>query len=374
MFWTKHIRQIRELKEKLNQAEAALAARSNELDELRAQWDSAVRRRDELTHRQSMLEGVFERLGLFGDSAQSVYDSLAGLASGMQEDREHSARAGSTLDANLVAVERMARNLREMSQRTDATSAKVERLNQRTSQIGGIVQLIKEVADQTNLLALNAAIEAARAGEQGRGFAVVADEVRKLAERTTSATGEIARLVGTIQDEARDVKAMMEISPQQATDIARDGDEATRGMQALRDLTLAMTGTIAASALRSFIETAKFDHLVFRFEVYKVFLGISAREPSDFAGHTACRLGSWYYEGDGRRCFSRLPGYREIERPHIDVHRHGADAVRSFHAGAIEPAMASIREMEKAGVQVMQELERMAVAGKNNPNALCPHG
>lgn len=115
--------------------------------------------------------------------------------------------ASSATDALNIAeegrevVNRTSIEVKEIANNVSETSNVIQSLGEQSKQIGDIVNVIKEIADQTNLLALNAAIEAARAGEQGKGFAVVADEVRKLAEKTTKATEQISERIKTIQDE-----------------------------------------------------------------------------------------------------------------------------------------------------------------------------
>ncbi|MDO8812992.1 MAG: methyl-accepting chemotaxis protein [Gallionella sp.] len=141
------------------------------------------------------------------DSASSVASSVEELSVSISETAGNAQIAAEIVAKSRVGTAQVlatmsdtVRNVNGIAELIRESDANVGRLDDRSKKIGGIIQVIKEVADQTNLLALNAAIEAARAGEQGRGFAVVADEVRKLAERTSKATEEIASLIGDIQN------------------------------------------------------------------------------------------------------------------------------------------------------------------------------
>ena len=369
MFNNGYKQEVVTLREKLQNFEQLLNERETSVLTLQQQHETTIAEFNNTAELSNMHGQLFQHLNSYCESAKEVQSTLAKLAQTMKYENEQIGEATGALSTNLTAVERISDNLQKMSEKTVETAASVDHLNERTNQIGGIVKLIKEIADQTNLLALNAAIEAARAGEQGRGFAVVADEVRKLAERTSTATSEIGQLVSAIQQETAAVKALVEVSPQQAEEFHKDGQQAVHSMKDLMQITVQMKNAIGTSALRSFVEVAKVDHLVFKFEIYKVFLGTSTKKPEEFASHKACRLGKWYYEGEGNHCFSKLHGFREMEEPHQRFHRYGLEAVTHFYEGHYQQGIEAIAEMEKASFKVLESLETVAVSGKENINS-----
>jgi hypothetical protein len=341
------------------------------LDEIRVRAETHAAENAGIARELKLLKGTCRQLLSYSETLAESQNSLAALARSMKAETVQISHACDSVGGTHHVIERMTNRIEDFAQRQHASAEAVGQLHARTGEIDGIVKLIKDIADQTNLLALNAAIEAARAGEAGRGFAVVADEVRKLAERTGKATNEISGLVRAIQEEADLVRSQVQLAPEVTDVIRREGRQAYDGIEQLAAMSTKMIGTIAASALRSFVETAKVDHLVFKMDIYKVLLGLSDKTEADFSSHSHCRLGRWYYEGDGHDCFANLPGYLEIEPPHVDVHHQGMLAVKFLRAGRTEQSLEALTRMEEASVQVLRNLETMAASGENTPSALC---
>jgi methyl-accepting chemotaxis protein len=146
--------------------------------------------------------------------------------------------------------------MNSIAERVETAAKTVDALGLRSEQIGAIIGTIEDIADQTNLLALNAAIEAARAGEQGRGFAVVADEVRALAERTTRATKEIGGMIKAIQQETKAAVASMEQSVTQVEQGTSHASDSGRSLQEILDIINDVTDQISQIATAAEEQTA----------------------------------------------------------------------------------------------------------------------
>ncbi|HJW24960.1 MAG TPA: methyl-accepting chemotaxis protein [Rhodocyclaceae bacterium] len=342
---------------------AEAEALRGELAAAREQISQADGQREQLLARQALLDGVLGNIPRFGESLSGIRQSFSGLSTQLNEDSATALTAAAESDANRAAFEKIATSLHTMVERIGAAGQSVEGLAQRAGEIGGIVQLIKEIAEQTNLLALNAAIEAARAGEAGRGFAVVADEVRKLAERTAKATTEIGGLVAGIQAETSHAREIMEMGAGNAASHGAESEAATHSMQRLLGFSRRMQDNIASSSRLANAELANIEELTLKLEVYKVLLGLSDLKPEDLPDETQCRLGRWYYEGEGKAEFSRLPGYREMEAPHQAVHDYARRAVERYRAGDAAGALEALTRMEEANLTVMAGMDRILASG-----------
>ncbi len=361
-------------------------------------------------------------IGHLDDRAMAMASASEEMSANVAHVAERTDQANiSIIDANQqsqdagTAVSHAVNAMDNINQQVQQAGERVQALTEASTEINGILTVIKKISDQTNLLALNATIEAARAGDVGKGFAVVAHEVKELSHQTREATENIVEKIKRIQQDVSaisesmqginkavehgsrdmgDVNERMGKMADALQMIAGEVDQVSGAMQDQSDaaqevaVSVAETSTMVSNARQvvdqtlkdtdameakliaeiqefanmklngAILRLAKSDHILWKKRLINMILDRGDIEISTVASHHDCRLGKWY-DTLGKEVYGHSATFRQLEGPHEQVHSLGRRAVERYNQGDKAGAIADVEAIAPLSEEVVGLLDRL---------------
>ncbi|MEH6443161.1 MAG: methyl-accepting chemotaxis protein [Oceanospirillaceae bacterium] len=287
----------------------------------------------------------------------SIRDGLSNSAEILTAEQQKLQRLDETFLQTREALARLATRAFDINRLAIDSENSISVLDTSVNSINGLVSSIQSISDQTNLLALNAAIEAARAGEAGRGFSVVADEVRALAGKASDASSEIEKLVLQVIQQTEKIHRSINENKSSALDVSASSQQIDQVVNQVLVSSKEMQGVIDRTSIKAFLDTVKLDHVVWKNNVYNLIKNKNFTNlPNE---HTQCRMGIWYFEGEGAEKYSHLSAYKLINSPHELVHSSGRAALECAANNDLLKMAKHLEIMEEQSQRVTDLLEEI---------------
>ena len=337
-------RKIKELEQEINSLNSQIAKLSNENQQLKIELNSFKNDNTKLEICNQMIEYNEKNVTDIAENANKNILQIREMVELNKEVKEEIEELRKTFDKFLEEIH-------ALIEFASTAKTNISNLNNNVESIGQVISLIKDIADQTNLLALNAAIEAARAGEAGRGFAVVADEVRKLAEKTAKATVEVEMNINTLKQNSSEMTNEGERLDEIIELMQEFMNSFKEGFNRLYEIDLKTFEDFEKLADSLTALQQKINNFLYKIRNYKSKITGNSEYQSDEGAHS---FSNWY-EGAGKTAFEDTKSYRDIK----NTQNNFEISMKKAMSENLNASFENMKLMEKESQKVYSDLESM---------------